>query len=125
MFIKIFLNEKTGAGAYESSDELRCAWQGEIEGDNDKTILNRAFEIFNINHPDDYHDRSLSVGDVVAILEDGSDARCYAVASVGFTPVELTPFVVASVPTTGGEDDEEVDPLWGADETPDYPMYEG
>jgi len=35
---------------------------------NDKTVLEKLFEMFNINHPEDYKARSLSLSDVVAIV---------------------------------------------------------
>jgi hypothetical protein len=126
MLVKLFLNGKNGAGSFAPDDELRCVWKGDMAGETDAKILSNTFEIFNVNHPDDYQERSLSIGDVIAILEDNKIPRCYAVEPSGFSSVALTPFVLGQKVTTAGDQgDEEIDTMWGADETPDYPMYEG
>lgn len=48
----------------------------------DYEILEYAFSVFNLQHPDGYCGRSMSVGDVVCI-----DDRYYLCAVVGFTPI--------------------------------------
>ena len=49
----------------------------------DDEILNELFEIFNINHPEDYHARSLSVGDVVQIIR-GDIIKYYYCDMIGW-----------------------------------------
>jgi len=51
--------------------------------DADLAIAEEMFEIFNIRHPEDYRNRSLSVGDMVVI-----DGRKYACMPVGFERVQ-------------------------------------
>jgi hypothetical protein len=36
-------------------------------------ILDNLWEEFNINHPADFHGRSMSVSDVIALQDDGKD----------------------------------------------------
>jgi hypothetical protein len=56
---------------------------------SDPEILNQVWVIFNQDHPPDYEERSLSVGDVVAIAEIGMKNYwiAYAVESVGFRKI--------------------------------------
>jgi hypothetical protein len=49
----------------------------------DIEILDELFEIFNINHPKDYHARSLSVGDVVQIIR-GNIIKYYYCDMIGW-----------------------------------------
>jgi len=46
------------------------------------TYLEKLFEIFNIAHPEDYHNRSMSVSDIIQI-----DDRYFFCASVGFIEI--------------------------------------
>lgn len=52
---------------------MRFAYRLEFADGEDEQLLEKAFRILNINHPEDYHERSLSVGDVVTI----AGARSY------------------------------------------------
>mgnify|MGYP003297482723 CR=1 FL=1 len=49
----------------------------------DIEILNELFEIFNLHHPEDYHARSLSVGDVVQIIR-GNIIKYYYCDMIGW-----------------------------------------
>ena len=53
--------------------------EGEINrpDDNDYDICERLFYQFNVDRPKDYTGRSLSVSDIVVILDDGYEARYY------------------------------------------------
>jgi hypothetical protein len=90
---------------YKPGDPLTEAWtdtedfsylgEGEAEGIyGSLDICEVLFERFNVDHPAGYHNRSLSVGDVI-ILEDqrpgivGDPKSAYAVAPVGFHQIEL------------------------------------
>lgn len=48
--------------------------------------------MFNLNHPEGYKDRSLSVSDVVEVMEDPMHPHCfYFCDSVGFKPIDFEP----------------------------------
>lgn len=82
--VEIFLNETRGHrySEFHDGDELRRAFVGDLDakGFDDIALLNWLYEQFNINHPDEYRDRSLSAGDVVTLNE----SRSYAVERCGF-----------------------------------------
>lgn len=50
---------------------------------DDNKILEELYETFNINHPKDYHARSLSVSDVVKIVRDNT-IRYYYCDNIGW-----------------------------------------
>lgn len=63
------------------TEHYRCVYIGNIDTDN----LDKIWEIFNINHPEDYKARSLSVSDIILLSDsDGQDIRRYYVDSIGF-----------------------------------------
>lgn len=90
--VEFLLNEELFAEAshklpftgYEKGDRLTKVYEFELEGDSDLKIAEKAFEIFNIDHPADYRNRSMCTGDVVVI-----DGRAYSCESFGFKPVEI------------------------------------
>ncbi len=49
---------------------------------DDEDTLNEVFSIFNINQPDDYHGRSVSVSDIIMI-----DNKMYYVDDIGFKSI--------------------------------------
>lgn len=51
--------------------------------ENDNKVLEELFEMFNVNHPEDYKARSLSVSDVVAIVRKNV-TRYYYCNSMGW-----------------------------------------
>ena len=53
-------------------------YDGDIE-----ILLEKMYERFNINHPDDYKGHSLSVSDIVALRRNGV-VSCHYVDSIGF-----------------------------------------
>ena len=55
-----------------SMKDYKLVYSGEIEPNG---CLDKLFEIFNINHTDDYKGRSMSVSDVIALLDDGDDEK--------------------------------------------------
>lgn len=61
------------------------------ETTTDTHLLEETFRIFNIDHPHAYHERSLSVGDVVTIAE----SRSYRCASLGWEKLERPLLVIA------------------------------
>lgn len=47
------------------SKEEKCK-----EGDEKYNVLEELFLIFNLNHPDDFRGHSLSVSDIIALIDD-------------------------------------------------------
>lgn len=58
-------------------------FSGEVEADT----LEDVFRIFNLERPEGYQGRSLSVSDVVQVLDGSVKPGCYYCDSVGFAPV--------------------------------------
>lgn len=52
---------------YKPGAVLELAYSGEIEAESEAEALSNLFEMFNIAHPSDYRNRSMSVGDVVSL----------------------------------------------------------
>lgn len=68
-----------------SKDKLEEHYRLVYKGTIDTNDLNKIWEIFNINHPEDYKARSLSVSDIVVISNDTSaNEERYFVDSFGF-----------------------------------------
>ena len=78
---------------YQGSGEINSSiydkvYEGEVEADN----LEDVFRVFNLEHPEDYRGRSLSVSDIVEVVESQSvKAGFYFCDSVGFKEVEFDP----------------------------------
>lgn len=73
---------------YRQGDVLEEAHQGvAATDDSEAALLDAIFELYNTCHPADYHDRSLSVGDVVEI-----NGRHFSCDSAGWT--RIRPVVV-------------------------------
>lgn len=70
-------------------DEFVSAYKGEISGESEIDCLEKLFERFNIDHPDDYKNRSLSVGD--AVILGGAVWFCQ---TVGWQKMDDTPLVL-------------------------------
>lgn len=75
---------------YEPGHELVPAYTGTVIANDDQHALNEIFRIFNIDHPEDYEARSLSVGDVVVLhTQDGPYEGAFACDPVGWREVEI------------------------------------
>lgn len=58
-------------------NDYQVVYEGEIEVETDPiSTLEKLFEIFNINHPEDYRGHSLSVSDIMEL--DGKNYYCDA-----------------------------------------------
>ena len=77
---------------------MRCAYGKEIPaqlyeqvfcGDVDAKSIEDVFAVFNINFPKDYRGRSMSVSDVLEVIETPKESRFYYCDSVGFEEVEF------------------------------------
>ena len=65
-----------------------CVFSGEVNCGN----LEDVFQKFNIDHPDGYAGRSLSVSDVVEIVDsENVDKGFYYCDNIGFSKVEFDP----------------------------------
>ena len=57
-----------------SLNDYEVVYEGEIEDYNIEYTLEKLFDIFNMNHPEDFRSRSMSVSDVVEL--DGEYYYC-------------------------------------------------
>ncbi|MCD8054971.1 MAG: DUF3846 domain-containing protein [Lachnospiraceae bacterium] len=66
--------------------------------------LEQVYQIFNLNHPKEYRGRSLSVSDVVEILDDESGkSTFYFCDSFGFAKVDFHPEVCPALEQASGK----------------------
>lgn len=72
---------------YDKVDLGEYVYVYDFKSETEKN-LEDIFEMLNINHPKDYHARSLSVSDVIFIKHDNK-REVYVVDSFGFKKVEL------------------------------------
>lgn len=77
---------------------MRCAYGKEIPaqfyeqvfcGDVDAKSIEEVFAVFNINFPKNYRGRSMSVSDMLEVIETPKESRFYYCDSVGFEEVEF------------------------------------
>lgn len=69
-------------GGIKTAD-YESIYTGYIAGNDPDEILEQLYEIFNCNRPSDYHGRSLSVSDLVALENTGT----YFCDSFGWTQI--------------------------------------
>lgn len=63
-----------------------------FDGEVDCQTLEDVYQMFNLNHPEGYKDRSLSVSDVVEVMEDPMHPHCfYFCDSIGFKSIDFEP----------------------------------
>lgn len=65
--------QKVCPNGKELLKRYKTVYEGELDKPANRRVLNELFEIFNINHPEDYRARSLSVSDVVAFCDNNRD----------------------------------------------------
>jgi hypothetical protein len=70
----IFLSKANNFRPFDGEGTFEVAYEGRLASDDP---LEDLFGMFNLDHPDDYKARSLSVGDLVALEVDG---RAYVYA---------------------------------------------
>lgn len=99
---QINLDRDENGIAFESLDTMQ-KWQKSpdidsaiydkvFEGTIDASDLEGVYEIFNLDHPDGYSGRSMSVSDIVEICRsDEVKPGFYYCDSIGFKPVEFDP----------------------------------
>ena len=64
-----FVKDKFNFADYNKVYSGKLIDNGTIKSETQ--ILEDIYEMFNINHPNDYHARSLSISDIVAIEREG------------------------------------------------------
>ncbi len=74
---------QTASGNRVPAEIYEAVYQGEL---NIRT-LEDAFCIFNMEHPDGYKGRSMSVSDVVEIFDSEAGYRFYFCDTIGFKPI--------------------------------------
>ena len=96
---QINLERDTDRIAFEGYDHLGLGESGQIdaeiydkvfEGDVACKNLEDVFQMFNLNHPEGYKGRSLSVSDVVEI-HDGDNSEFYYCDNIGFQKISFDP----------------------------------
>ena len=55
------------AEKYFSMDDYKLVYEGSIKSDSDINILNKLWDVFNLDHPHDFRGHSMSMSDVVQI----------------------------------------------------------
>lgn len=63
-----------------------------FEGDVDCENLEDAYRMFNVDHPKGYKGRSMSVSDVVELVNEDGTSAFYFCDSIGFKEVEFDPY---------------------------------
>lgn len=80
-----------------AEDKYFTAWAGDInmladecdsDDPDDMTICNAAYDVFNQRHPEGYSSRSMSIGDILAIVRFGSPVKYYLCDVCGFTEIK-------------------------------------
>lgn len=105
---QINLDRDTNGVAFESFDRYKDMMNSEhieseiydkvYEGDVDCGNLEDVYRMFNIDHPDGYKGRSLSVSDIVEVVEsDSVEPDMYYCDSVGFTACDFTPYLAETL----------------------------
>ena len=77
--------EKLQGKAEINSDIYDCVFAGEVDCNN----LEDVYQMFNLNHPQGYKGRSLSVSDIVEVRDSNDKSEFYFCDSVGFISVDF------------------------------------
>ncbi len=74
---------------WQGSAQVDAEIYGKVfEGEVDADDLEAVFEIFNLDKPDGYHGRSMSVSDVIVVRDSGmGEPVCYYCDSIGFKQI--------------------------------------
>ena len=77
---------------YQGSAEVDSALYDKVfEGRVDCANLERVYEMFNLRHPEGYRGRSLSVSDVVEVIDDAGKSTFHFCDSIGFEEIPFDP----------------------------------
>ena len=73
----------------QGSSEINSAIYDRVyEGVVDCADLEEVFQTFNLNHPEGYKGRSLSVSDIVEVIDDNGHSTFHFCDSIGFKEFE-------------------------------------
>ena len=91
---------------YQGSAEVDAALYDKVfEGRVDCANLEQVYEMFNLRHPEGYRGRSLSVADVVEVMDGAGKSTFYFCDSIGFQEISFEPAkTVALAAEQGGKD---------------------
>jgi hypothetical protein len=92
---------------YQQGDFLRNVYHLQVDATDDVTALDTCFQIFGSRLPRDYHERPVSVGDVIRL----NGARMWAVKSQGWSRIARPKRYVASTCKTATKNKEAVEAL--------------
>ena len=77
---------------YQGSSEIDSSIYDRVfEGNVECAGLEDVFQVFNLNPPEGYKGRSLSVSDVVEVIDDNGDSTFHFCDSIGFKDVAFNP----------------------------------
>lgn len=76
-------SSNAGKVAYSNYNLVYQGELSDIQGDNDFAKLNYVYNMFNLNHPEDFKGHSLSTSDVV-VFNNGKEEQAYYVDKFGF-----------------------------------------
>lgn len=90
---RLLLNQAPDAmyDGYTTGDPLEDGYRGHLLSDTyerDLAACKRIFEIFNIDHPPTYHNRSMAVGDVLILNRNGI-SEAFASSRLGFRKITI------------------------------------
>lgn len=80
------LDALTAMGKAVDSDNYHEVYSGELSEGGDIDRLEELYDIFNINHPEEFKGHSMSVSDVIVFHENGQD-RAFFCDSFGFKEI--------------------------------------
>lgn len=78
---------------YQGSDKIDSRIYDRVfEGEVDCKDLEDVYRKFNLEHPEGYKGRSLSVSDVVEIVDENGDSTFHFCDSIGFKQIDFDPY---------------------------------
>ena len=79
---------------YQGSDKIDSRIYDRVfEGEVDCKDLEDVYRKFNLEHPEGYKGRSLSVSDIVEIVDENGDSTFHFCDSIGFKQIDFDPYL--------------------------------
>lgn len=79
---------------YQGSDKIDSRIYDRVfEGEVDCKDIEDVYRKFNLEHPEGYKGRSLSVSDVVEIVDENGDSAFHFCDSIGFKQIDFDPYL--------------------------------
>ena len=79
-----YMTKATGSDKIDG-DIYDLIWEGEVDCED----LDDVYRMFNINKPENFKGRSMSVSDVIEVYDPDGGSRFWYVDSIGFKEVDL------------------------------------